>query len=299
MVWTRLGNSTSVPSGMTYSNCLFKTRLDKCVSSGENAIAPCGRAGFSSMETERETPKFFLWCLAVEHCEFEYEGFEALTALVHEIFRFCVQGCVGGKVAISGFSLTTTSFTNMTKMCTFSADGHWSKLNLKRPLWVLEILCGNTEPRRSLQVNWSMMFSNASIDLHEDAKGEHVANSRLGTTLCPPSFDNLAGVDIMPISRCFSCGDKKHHVATNGLESLLLRADRYSRNLNCEIDYSVCRMALSTGNSIIYQGILRSRGAQVAIKSIVRFRPDSDIVKVNSFDVLSHWLTNHRLANSP
>ena len=174
---------------------------------------------------------------------------------------------------------------------------------LKRPcphlLCVLEIFGESTEPRRSLQVNWSMMFSNTSIDHHEHPKGEHVANSRLGTTLCPPSFDNPAGVHIMPISRCFSCGDKKHHVATNGLESLLLRADRYSRNLNCEIDYSVCRTALSTGNSIIYQGILRPYRTQVAIKSIMRFRPDSDMVKVNSFDVLSHWLTNHRLANSP
>ena len=128
------------------------------------------------------------------------------------------------------------------------------------------------------------MFSNASIDHHEHSKGEHVINSRLGTT-----FHNLAGEDIMPISRCFLCGEKKYHVATNGLESLLLRADRYSRNLNCEIDHNVCRTATSTGNSIIYQGILRPSGTQVAIKSIIRFRPDSDMVKVTSFDgLLSH-----------
>ena len=45
--------NASVPSGMTYSTCLFKTQLDKCVPSGENAIASCGRAEFSSIEMEQ------------------------------------------------------------------------------------------------------------------------------------------------------------------------------------------------------------------------------------------------------
>ena len=133
-----------------------------------------------------------------------------------------------------------------------------------------------------------MMFSNASIDSddHEHAKGEHVINSRLGATWCPPPFDNLAGEDIMPASRCLLCGDKKHHVATSELESLLLRADGYSRNLNFEIDHNVCRTVTSAGNSIIYQGILRPSGTHVAIKTIIRFEPDSDMVKVNFFDDL-------------
>ena len=144
-----------------------------------------------------------------------------------------------------------------------------------------------------------MMFSDASTDHHEHPKGEHVINSQLDTTLCPPPFDSPAEKVIIPISCCFLCVEKKPHVATNGLEPLLRRANRYSHNLNCEIDHNACRTVTSTGNSIIYQGILRPSGMHVAIKSIVRFRPDSDMVKVNSFDVLSHWLTNHRLANSP
>ena len=41
------------PSGMAYSTCLFKTQLDECVPSGENAIASCGRAEFSSIEAEQ------------------------------------------------------------------------------------------------------------------------------------------------------------------------------------------------------------------------------------------------------
>ena len=143
-----------------------------------------------------------------------------------------------------------------------------------------------------------VMFSDASIDHYEHAKGEHVIDSRLGTTLCR-SFDNPAGEDIIHISCCLFCEEKKHRVAANGLESLLLRADRYSRNLNCEIDHNVCRTVTSTRNSIIYQGILRLSGTRVAIKSIIWCRPDSDTVKVNSFyDFLSHWPTNYRLANS-
>ena len=130
------------------------------------------------------------------------------------------------------------------------------------------------------------MFSNASIDHHEHAKGGHANNSRLGATLCPPPFDNPAGEGIIPILCCFLCGEKKHHVATNGLESLLSRAGRYSRNLNFEIDHNVCRTVTSTCNSIIYQGILRPSGTHVAIKSIIRFKPDSDMVKVNFFDDL-------------
>ena len=64
------------------------------------------------------------------------------------------------------------------------------------------------------------------------------------------------------------------------------RAGRYSRNLNCEIHHDVCRMVTGTGNSIIYQSILRLSGKHVAIKTIIRFEPDSDMVKVNSFDDL-------------
>ena len=131
-----------------------------------------------------------------------------------------------------------------------------------------------------------MMSSNASIDHHEHAKGGHAINSRLCATLCPPPFDNPTKEDIIPIPRCFLCGGKKHHVATNGLESLLSRAGRYSRNLNFEIDHNVCRTVTSTCNSIIYQGILRPSGTHVAIKSIIRFKPDSDMVKVNFFDDL-------------
>ena len=130
------------------------------------------------------------------------------------------------------------------------------------------------------------MFSNASIDHHEHAKGGHATNSRLGATLCLLPFDNPAGEDIIPIPRCFLCGEKKNRVAANGLESLLLRAGRYSRNLNREIDRNVCRTATSTSNSIIYQSILPLSGTHVAIKTIMRFKPDSDMVKVNSFDNL-------------
>ena len=114
----------------------------------------------------------------------------------------------------------------------------------------------------------AIMFSDTSLGPHEHAKGEHV---------------------IIPIPRCFLCDDKKHHVTTNGVESLLLRAHRYSRNLNFEIDHNVCRTVTSTGNSIIYQGILRPSGTHVAIKSIIRLRPDPKMVKVNSYDdLLSH-----------
>ena len=158
-------------------------------------------------------------------------------------------------------------------------------------LCVQKILCETTEPPCFLQRNWLMMFSNASIDSddHEHAKDEHVINSRLGATLCLPPVDNLAGEGIMPASRCLLCGDKKHHVATSRLESLLSRADRYSRNLNFEIDHNVCHTVTSTCNSIIYQGILRPSGTHVAIKSIIRLRPDLDMVKVNSYDdLLSH-----------
>ena len=137
------------------------------------------------------------------------------------------------------------------------------------------------------------MFSDVFIDHHEHGKDEHIANSRLGTTLCTPPFGNPAGENIMPASRCALCGEKKHCVATNGLESLLSRADRYSRNLNCEIDHNVCRTV--TSSSIIYQGILRRSGTHVAIKSIIRCGPNSDMVKVSSFDhlLLSRRLTNH------
>ena len=138
------------------------------------------------------------------------------------------------------------------------------------------------------------MFSDAPIDdYHEHGKSDHVIISRRGTTLCPSPFDNPAGEDIISPSRCLLYVEKKH-VATNRFKSLLLRADRYSRNLNCEIDRNVCRMVVSTGNSIIYQGILRRSGTQVAIKTITRFMPDSDMIKVNAFDdLLSHWMTNH------
>ena len=153
-------------------------------------------------------------------------------------------------------------------------------------LCVLKILSETTEPPRFLKVNWSMMFSNASIDHHEHAKGEHAINSRLGAILCPLPFDNLAGEDIIPIPGCFLCGEKKHHVATNGLESLLSRAGRYSHNLNCEIDHNVCRVVTGTSNSIISQSILRLSGTHVAIKTIIRFKPDSDMVKVNAYDGL-------------
>ena len=164
---------------------------------------------------------------------------------------------------------------------------------------MLEILSENTELPRFLQVNWSMMFSNASINHHEHGMGDHIINSRLGTTLCPPRFNNPAGEAIIPISRCLLCGEKKHHVAANEFESLLLRADRYSRNLNCEIDHSVCSAVTSTSNSIIYQGTLCPSGIQVAIKSIMRFRPDSDTVKVKFLDdLLSHRLTCYLLAYS-
>ena len=167
-------------------------------------------------------------------------------------------------------------------------------------LCVLEILSDNTELPHFLQEHSSIMFSNASVDHHEHGKGNHVINSRGITFKCSPPFDDFAGEVIIPISPCFLCVEKKHCVVTNGLESLLLRADRYSRNLNCEIDHNVYRTVTSTRNSIIYQGILRPSETQVAIKSIIRFMPDSDLVKVNSFnDLPSHWLTTHRLANSP
>ena len=63
--------NTSVPSGMTYSTSLSKIWLDNLVSSGENAIAPCGRARFLSMKSEQATLNFFLWCPAVKHCKSE------------------------------------------------------------------------------------------------------------------------------------------------------------------------------------------------------------------------------------
>ena len=82
------------------------------------------------------------------------------------------------------------------------------------------------------------------------------------------------------------CSAKKPHDATSGLESLLLRADRYSRNLNGEIDYDACHAITSTGNSIIYQGILRPSGTKVAVKTITGFRPGSRMVKVECPDKL-------------
>ena len=95
------------------------------------------------------------------------------------------------------------------------------------------------------------------------------------------------------------CSAKEPRDATNGPKSLLLRADRYSRNLSGEIDHDAYHAITSTCNSIIYQGILRPSGTQVAVKTIARFRPDSDMVKVECLgDLLSHWLTYHLLAYS-
>ena len=58
------------------------------------------RAGGPDFRTDGKHPFFFLLCPEAGHCESEYEGFEAVIALVHKIFRFCVGGCVCGNFSV-------------------------------------------------------------------------------------------------------------------------------------------------------------------------------------------------------
>ena len=80
---------------------------------------------------------------------------------------------------------------------------------------------------------------------------------------------------------------------TNGLETLVLRAAKYSSNLDGDIACD-CIFAIYSGNSTIHQGILHPSGTRVAIKTIKCTGADSDMIKVRQFHYgLSPWLTHH------
>lgn len=68
----------------------------------------------------------------------------------------------------------------------------------------------------------------------------------------------------------------------NRLETMVLRAARYSNNLDNDIDCD-CIFAIYSGNSTIHQGILRPSGTRVAIKTIKWVGADSDMIKVRQF----------------
>ncbi|KAL4073457.1 kinase-like domain-containing protein [Scleroderma citrinum] len=65
----------------------------------------------------------------------------------------------------------------------------------------------------------------------------------------------------------------------DGLDTLLLRAARYSNNLNDTIDHDHYHLSINTGNSTIYQGVLHPSETRIAIKTVRWFGADSDAVK--------------------
>ncbi|KAL4068485.1 kinase-like domain-containing protein [Scleroderma yunnanense] len=92
------------------------------------------------------------------------------------------------------------------------------------------------------------------------------------------SWDTLVAVFWRALARIL-IPLKKYLGQRNGPKTLLMRAARYSSNLDDEIDHNDHTLTINTGNSLIYQGVLRTSGIRVAIKTIIWHDANSDAIK--------------------
>lgn len=86
----------------------------------------------------------------------------------------------------------------------------------------------------------------------------------------------------------------KQLTSINAVSTLLTRASRYSVNLDEHLDKDEIMATITTAHTLIYRGMLRPSGTEVAIKMVRgSFPGDADAIKVNNIRSTMPSSTDH------